>query len=167
MGSADPALEADQFWRFSCELYADAEIAKTCLALQDEYALNVNLLLLAVWLGRQQIGLSMDDFGRLTAAIAAWQHKHLQPIRELRRQIGTERLRTPADLKHAVEQLYGQLKQVELTAEKIQQQQLITALMERPLPDAASDPTSNLYAYIDSRQLAHAPELMAYLKKLG
>ena len=33
------------FWNYSLALYARAEVAKTCLALQDRLGLDVNLLL--------------------------------------------------------------------------------------------------------------------------
>lgn len=39
------------FWRFSCAVYAAPGVAQACLELQDTHGADVNLLLLAAWLG--------------------------------------------------------------------------------------------------------------------
>ena len=39
------------FWKFSLELYDREGVAAACLALQEEYQLDVNLLLFCYWHG--------------------------------------------------------------------------------------------------------------------
>lgn len=39
----------ESFWDYSCRLYARPLVSSTCLALQNEHGLDVNLLLFATW----------------------------------------------------------------------------------------------------------------------
>ena len=38
------------FWEYSVQQYARPGVADTCLVLQDEHTLDVNMLLYAAWL---------------------------------------------------------------------------------------------------------------------
>ena len=46
-----PSCRDSAFWRFSLELYARDGVPAACLALQDREGADVNLVLLALWLG--------------------------------------------------------------------------------------------------------------------
>ena len=55
----DPTDEP-AFWRFSVQFYRQPAVAEVCLLLQDEFGIDVNLLLFVLWrrlwrLGREQI----------------------------------------------------------------------------------------------------------------
>ncbi|MFV7785913.1 TIGR02444 family protein [Shewanella marisflavi] len=74
----------------------DASLWQTCdrlyekgqqlyLKLQDDYGLNVNLLLLAQWLDEQHYYLSDQDWQELADQVAAWEEKVLKPYRRLRK----------------------------------------------------------------------------------
>lgn len=44
---------ADEFWDWTCAVYADGEVQTLCLAMQNRFNCNVNFLLLAIWLGQR------------------------------------------------------------------------------------------------------------------
>ena len=44
---------ADEFWEWTCVVYADGEVQTLCLAMQNRFGCNVNFLLLAIWLGQR------------------------------------------------------------------------------------------------------------------
>jgi len=44
-----PELTPELFWQHSLHIYAQAGVARACLALQDDYQVNVNLLLFYHW----------------------------------------------------------------------------------------------------------------------
>ena len=42
----------NEFWRFSLEVYQDEEVQRLCLSLQDDYGLDVNVVLFCLWLSK-------------------------------------------------------------------------------------------------------------------
>lgn len=42
------------FWQFSCDFYSKPQIEQACLALQDEFDLNVNIMLFLLWYSAAQ-----------------------------------------------------------------------------------------------------------------
>ncbi len=71
------------FWRFSLNFYESEAVRQRCLALQDDYGLDVNLLLFACWLGRQSRSLVSE--GAAWQQVRAWHTEIVQPLRALRR----------------------------------------------------------------------------------
>lgn len=113
MASAPPVAPSS-FWDFSLQLYVRPGVADSCLQLQDEQGVNVNLLLWCAWLDAQDLIL---DAGRLHSAqkrIHGWDEHYVLPLRQLRRRMKAEFGTTNAD----IEALRTQIKQAELLAEK-------------------------------------------------
>lgn len=104
-------LNASEFWAFSLNVYPDWQ--KTLLQLQDDYDLNINLLLLCIYLEQQNQGLSDQQ---MTSLIQLCEQTNplLISLREVRRAA-----------KGVSQQAYSQLKQAELELEKQQQQALV------------------------------------------
>jgi uncharacterized protein (TIGR02444 family) len=101
-------------WDFSLLHYARTGVADTCLRLQDEHGVNVNLLLWCVWL--EQCGLPLDA-ARLRSAqmrIERWDEHYVLPLRQLRRQMKAEFGVADAD----IELVRARIKQAELLAEQ-------------------------------------------------
>ncbi|MDN4502965.1 DUF2390 domain-containing protein [Alteromonadaceae bacterium BrNp21-10] len=74
--------QADAFWVFSCEYYAQRK--QQFLQLQNQHGLNVNLLLLAVYLDTQNVMLAAEHWQKLINVVLP-SDKQLQQVR-LRRQ---------------------------------------------------------------------------------
>lgn len=134
-------LTADDFWDFSLQLYGKPEIQKVCLTLQDQYQLNVNLLLFACYLDAQGIFVSESDFKSLVQS-SLKQDEQIQNTRAQRR-----------NAKNKDAELYQNLKQQELQLERLQQSDIVQAMNKIDTPQApggVESATSNLDTYRQS-----------------
>lgn len=153
----EAAIDAESFWAFSLEVYARPRVAELCIALQDEFGFDVNLLLLGLWVAEtDRTALDTERIGELREAAAALNDNLVQPLRRARRWAKPSEpvAETP---RH---KFYGALKQVELKAERLVQAALVEALVgglarggEAQTPQAAA--TVSLEKY---RQAIGAPE---------
>lgn len=114
------SLDPDNpFWRFSCAIYAVPEVAAACLEMQDAQGADVNLLLLAMWLGAARgTRLQAADIAALPGA--EWQASAVAPLRALRR-----RLKAAPDAADPLLTAFRrQILDCELAAERICQAEL-------------------------------------------
>lgn len=107
------------FWLYSLEQYKQPGCADFLLNAQDQYHLDINILLFIGWLSTQhklfQPSASMDE-------IHNWQIKNIRPIRQLRQRI---KLLTKGPF-------YEACKQLELTGEQAQQALLFQVSKDWP-----------------------------------
>jgi uncharacterized protein (TIGR02444 family) len=74
------------FWTFSLKVYAAEGVQAECLALQEQYGLDVNLLLFCAYAGAVEcVALSMDDVASVAAAVEGWHKDVVRPLRHARR----------------------------------------------------------------------------------
>ena len=73
-------------WDYSLEVYARDGVADALLALQDEFGLDVNMLLYAAWLAARGLQLDTAHLAPLEARVAPWREQVIRPLRRLRRQ---------------------------------------------------------------------------------
>ncbi|MBB3066845.1 TIGR02444 family protein [Limibacillus halophilus] len=118
------------FWSFSLETYAKPGVAEACLALQDKYGLDVNLLLFCCWAARNGRRLSQEDLERLDGLSSPWRRHVVLPLRELRRWLKTR------EVDEQVTRFRAAIKRQELEAERLQQDQLHAVL---PLDVSVAD----------------------------
>ena len=108
----------EPFWEFSLAFYAKPGVSAACLALQDEFGADVDVVLFALWRARLGHGLSAAELDAVDGAIAAWRKSVVQPIRAARRAC------QPAPRGEfdsvATEALRKQLLSAELAAERLQ-----------------------------------------------
>ena len=169
------------FWEFSLAFYARPGVAEACVGLQDEYALDVNVLLLALYAGRRHIALGAADFASLERTVRAWRRQAVVPLRRVRRGIRPMLQAMPGIAREA----YDAVKQAELADERVQQACMEQWLTARGGPaDACAGPAgtegvdgrsgqaadlccvSNLDAYLRSRRRARDAGLDARLQVL-
>lgn len=75
-------------WDYAVALYARPEVAGACLSLQARSGADVNLLLLACWLGDSGRGVPGAAAWRdLQAQVAVWQRQVITPLRAVRDQL--------------------------------------------------------------------------------
>lgn len=113
---------AQQYWPFSLAVYGADAVAPSCLDLQDDIGVDVNVLLLSLlasWV--RQKPLATDEIARADAYIECWRNDVVVPLRKIRRTLkgGV----TPAPVTTS-EPLRTAIKGVELDAERIQQKVL-------------------------------------------
>lgn len=128
-------LHSHEFWQFSLEVYARSGVQSCCLTLQDDWLLNVNILLLCCYLEEKRLACSIKQFEQLTQSISETDQA-LKVHRKKRRAA-----------KDQDKSLYQQLLKVELDLEKQQQTQLIEKVNGFELGEGSD----NLKAYVNSQ----------------
>jgi uncharacterized protein (TIGR02444 family) len=113
-GTATLQLD-NPFWRFSLRVYAAQGVQQACLRLQDDFGTDVNLLLLAAWLGavRHQ---SLGAADLAEAPGTRWDAQAIKPLRAARREA-----KAVAGDGAALADFYRQIQACELRAEQIRQ----------------------------------------------
>lgn len=109
---------AEALWQFSLALYP--QVQSLCLEWQDNFGVNINLLLLLCYLEQQQLGLTHQQLQQLTAELGQFSHQFTQPLRALRRNSINANL--SAANKHKLKQA---LLAAELSLEQMEQQLLL------------------------------------------
>ena len=110
-------MSGEPFWDFSLAFYAKPGASAACLALQDEFGADVDMVLFALWSARRGCGLGAAELDAVDAAIAVWRQSVVQPIRAARRACRPG----PPGAPDAAEALRKQLLGAELAAERLQQ----------------------------------------------
>ena len=158
MADAEADTRGSPFWRFSLRLYRMPGVADACIVLQDEAGVDVNLLLFLLWNARMGRVLSRSDVEALESRVAEWRDRVVIPLRDVRRQ-----LKSPPALieKGAAEAFRTRIKQVELEAERLQQESLFALAQPAPLGQPALSPEEaardNVLAYQTMKGVAFPP----------
>jgi uncharacterized protein (TIGR02444 family) len=147
MNNTQPQTETTPFWRFSLQFYRLSGVANACIALQDEYGVDVNLLLFLLWRADEGHLLSADAVKKLDDKVRDWRNLTVIPIRNIRRKLkGGRTLVEPGQQ----EAFRTRIKAIELEAERLQQQALFALSQSGPLGKEA-DPRAaahgNVCAY--------------------
>jgi uncharacterized protein (TIGR02444 family) len=77
----------DLFWDYSVALYGRPGVEAACLELQQRHRIDVNLVLLCLWLGERGTALDGEALARLCHAADRWQLEVVRPLRTLRRRL--------------------------------------------------------------------------------
>lgn len=111
--------------------------------------MDVNLLLLGVWLGHEgRLCLAKSDLDRLDAQIAAWRTEAILPLRSLRRRLKSGPPPAPSA---GTEVLRSVVKAAELEAERLAQDVLYTAVAGMELAPGGDDAVGRNMALIVGR----------------
>ncbi|WP_028766042.1 TIGR02444 family protein [Shewanella fidelis] len=135
-GSLNPSFY-QSLWQDCDSIYMQHQ--SNCLTLQDNYQVNVNLLLLAIWLDSHHQLLDSSNWQQLQQILLQWEQKLLLPYRKLRRLS-----------KAALEQAeYQQMLDVELMLERKSQAKILRNLKSMALNEVSSaEPESNIGRYL-------------------
>ena len=112
------------FWNFSLAVYGANAVEDECLKLQDQFGLDVNLLLLCAFLGAGHgVALTSGDIASAHQEVDQWNEDIVKPLRAARRHLKTIELRD-ADAVKAAAQLRAQVNVAELESERVEQMML-------------------------------------------
>jgi uncharacterized protein (TIGR02444 family) len=112
------------FWNFSVAVYGAGAVQDECLDLQDQFGLDVNLILLCAFLGAVHgVTLISDDIAAARREVEQWQKQIVRPLRAARRSLKAAELTNAQDAAVAT-QLRAQVKAAELESEHIEQMML-------------------------------------------
>jgi uncharacterized protein (TIGR02444 family) len=81
------AWPREVFWDYSVALYGRPGVEAACLELQQRHRIDVNLVLLCLWLGERGTALDGEALARLCHAADRWQLEVVRPLRNLRRRL--------------------------------------------------------------------------------
>jgi uncharacterized protein (TIGR02444 family) len=81
------AWPRELFWDYSVALYGRPGVEAACLELQQRHRIDVNLVLLCLWLGERGTALDGEALARLCHAADRWQLEVVRPLRNLRRRL--------------------------------------------------------------------------------
>lgn len=148
------------FWDFSIAVYGADLVADECLTLQDQFGLDVNLLLLGAFVGaRHGVALTADDIASARAEVASWQKDIVTTLRETRRALKPMGLRD-TDAGKAAAELRMRVKAAELESERIEQVMLEQWASTRLVSRTHAEPRAVVPANLQSLLSAYgiAPE---------
>jgi uncharacterized protein (TIGR02444 family) len=77
----------EAFWDYSIALYGLAEVEAACLELQQRHRIDVNMVLLCLWLGERGTALDGEMLARMCHATGRWQVEVVKPLRALRNRL--------------------------------------------------------------------------------
>ena len=106
------------FWNFSLNFYQLPEVEKSCLSLQEEHQLNVNLILFCYWLAlenHQQ--LSLEQWQQLISASLPWE-EIIKPLRQSRKLIKHSPIAWPNNF---IKETGNGISTIEINTEHMQQ----------------------------------------------
>jgi len=103
---------SNPLWDYSLTIYRVDQVATSCLALQDTFDVDINLLLYAAWLADMKRCLSDSHLDALDARVSEWRDQVVKSLRGLRRQLSACPGATG---------VRDELKSLELRAEREQQ----------------------------------------------
>jgi uncharacterized protein (TIGR02444 family) len=133
------------FWKFSLRVYSAPGVADECLAVQEQYGIDVNALLFCAWIAQaREIELAPQDIEALDAVVTSWHESVVRPLRSVRRY-----MKGMPD--GEISALRTRVKGIEIDAEQIEQAMLfahakrLAADGNGPLPAVAR---ANLESYL-------------------
>ncbi|WP_420549772.1 TIGR02444 family protein [Curvivirga sp.] len=147
--------QGNPLWEFSLKAYSKDKLAQNCLLLQDDYHLDVNLILLFVWTGLSGAKLTDESTETLIRHAKAWRETAVEPLRNIRRGLKSD---VGAVTKTMSNHLREDVKALELAAEKIQQDMLMDVVVKLPAVNARegdrkSVARRNLLTYIQQQNI--------------
>lgn len=148
-------LSTSRFWAFSLEVYGDEAVAEACIALQDRYGVDVNMLLFALFAASRGTVLSSADIERLDRAVGPWRRNVVRPLRRVRRWLKAE----PHAADDAVTRLRSTVLDRELESEAYQQELMERTVAIREGPPDVRAAEDNLARYAQFAGLAADDEL--------
>jgi uncharacterized protein (TIGR02444 family) len=117
-------MMSSPFWTFSLAVYGANGVQDECLNLQDQFAVDVNLVLLCAFLGAVHgVALTSEDIASARQEAEPWHEDIVKTLRVARRRLKTVELRN-AQAAQAAMQLHTQVKTAELESERIEQMML-------------------------------------------
>jgi uncharacterized protein (TIGR02444 family) len=135
------------FWTFSLKVYAEQAVADVCLNLQDQFDVDVNVLLFMLWSADKGRRISLREIRDIIALVTPWQIQVVRPLRLARRSLKTP----PSDWPdQEIAALRQRVKADELEAERLQQQALARFAEENEIGQtdtAVAASVSNLKNY--------------------
>ena len=140
------------FWNYSLHLYGQPGLEEAFLTLQDEFDLDVNIVLFCLWAGSEGPGqFTAAELTEIVARGGQWQREVVQRLRYIRRTLKRDELGATAEL---VAVFRPRAQKLELDAEHTQQLLLAGIVPASRGPTNSKAAIDNLSAYFEEMGLA-------------
>ena len=147
-------FESHPFWDYSLDVYRRDGVSPALIAFQDRYDLDVNILLLGLWVGQSGRGeLTETDFDHVLGVSANWNPEIVCAVRAVRIRLREEINLVSKELSDAVRK---KMLDLEIECEHVEQLSLAAGLADKKCVDASSeqkmrDCGSNFRSYFDRK----------------
>lgn len=145
------------FWQFSLAVYAKPEVQTLVLAMQDQHGVNVNMVLWAAWLDKQQLRLPENQWPAVEQWIQPWVTK-TEEIRSLRRYqklLVKEFEKNDSSVSEQAKYLRARILKLELASEQFQQA-LLFGYTKKSVDSSTDKAHANLFDLLSNHwQLPH------------
>jgi uncharacterized protein (TIGR02444 family) len=119
---AESADSAKPFTRFALGLYNAEGVADACLSLQNRYAVDVNVVLFAAFVGAtRRRSLTNGELDAAHRRVDAWHREVVRPLRALRQRLNNGPAPAPNEI---TANLRSKIKELEIAAEVIELDEL-------------------------------------------
>lgn len=160
--STTPRADESRFWQFSLALYAREHVPETCLRLQDQHGVDVNVLLYCLFRASEGHRLTAAGIAALDRQVSSWRAEVVRPLRTIRRVMKEAPLLTDAGAQARVR---DRIKACELEAEQAQQLALerIGASLETTAAEPRLAMVANYRAYAEALGITLPHDALATL----
>ncbi len=139
--------QGSPFWHFSLGFYRAPGVAEACIRLQDEAAVDVNLLFFLLWQGSLKRRLTAAEVEAADGKVSAWRESAVVPLRNIRRALKDKAGLIEPSL---CELFRTKVKGLELEAERLEQEALYEFAQSAILGEPAATPDEAARANIDA-----------------
>ena len=157
-----------ELWNYSTQLWTLPSVETICLDLQNNFEVNINILLYCCWVGDKKLCLNEDDVQSLLDSIHPWQ-TIIKPLRDSRKMMQQHLIAMPANM---VDQTVSNMSEMELNAEHMSQLAIEKALKPEKIthtPDQSNIECclSNIKTYLNSLDgVTSTDEIMPQISQL-
>jgi uncharacterized protein (TIGR02444 family) len=137
-------LQDDGLKSYAVELHQRDGVSAACLLLQERAQVDVNVLLMAVWMAAcKHRALDEADARRARLRVVDWHQEVVRPLRAVRRRLKHGPRPAPSD---ETNRLRVELQKLEISAELIELEQLEMLADEMPARESAGTLRDNALA---------------------
>ncbi|NKB38437.1 MAG: TIGR02444 family protein [Gammaproteobacteria bacterium] len=115
---------SESFWDFSIRTYSCEQVPEACLTLQNNYGVDVNILLFTLWYGHTRGPIAEPLFREVLDFSGSWSAQVVVPLRGVRTWLKTDGCEDSRMHKEDCQMYREKVKKLELAGEKIQQEVL-------------------------------------------
>ena len=149
------------FWDFALKVYGSEGVGAACLRLQERHGIDVNIMLLCLWLGETGRGvLEAEEMDAPRVVSDKWNNDIVKGLRAVRQGLKTDFPDVPEGLR---ESLRAQVQATEIDAEHLEQL-LLAGSVDRPAAEGAltvearaGDASANFKLYLDTLGVIFEP----------
>ena len=125
MNRPPPPTQETPLWKFSLAVYGSDGVAAECLALQERFAVDVNLLLFVAFAGAVEgVALNAREVAAAAESVSGWHADIVRALRGARQRLKPMSLDAHDSHRAAATALRAKVKAAELESEKIEQAML-------------------------------------------